>query len=166
MIQTTQDISTKSKPLIAEQADFIGQVKKGSTNQMLRCRIFQIFRICTLRAGDPYIKNNQNSSQNRIQGKLTRSNSEIQLKIFKNYHRLSYASSESWNSKFENNLKINKITHKLVFKLTPCMVNQPQEIQIKIFLNDQRLSSAYRNSKFENILKINKIPHEIVFRVN
>jgi hypothetical protein len=54
MIQTTQDISTQSKPLIAEKADFIGQIKKGSTNQMLRFRIFQIFRICTLRAGDPY----------------------------------------------------------------------------------------------------------------
>jgi hypothetical protein len=54
MIQTTQDISTQSKPLIAELADFIGQVEKGSTNQMLRFRIFQIFRICTLRSGNPY----------------------------------------------------------------------------------------------------------------
>ena len=55
MIQTTQDISTQSKPLIAEYADFIGQIKKGSTDQMLRFRIFQIFRICSLRAGNPYI---------------------------------------------------------------------------------------------------------------
>ena len=54
MIQTTQDISTQSKPLIAEKADFIGQVEKESTNQMLRFRIFQIFRICTLRSGYPY----------------------------------------------------------------------------------------------------------------
>jgi hypothetical protein len=55
MIQTTQDIITQSKPLIAENADFIGQIKKGSTSQMLRFRIFQIFRICTLGSNDPYI---------------------------------------------------------------------------------------------------------------
>jgi hypothetical protein len=55
---------------------------------------------------------------------MTQRNSEILLKIFKNYRRLSYAFSESWNSKFVNNLKINKISHKLVFK-----VNRPQKIQ-------------------------------------
>jgi hypothetical protein len=40
MIQTTQDTSTQSKPWIAEQGDFIGQIWKESTNQMLRFRIF------------------------------------------------------------------------------------------------------------------------------
>jgi hypothetical protein len=41
MIQTTRDTSTQSNPWIAEQADFIGQIWKGSTDQMVGSRIFQ-----------------------------------------------------------------------------------------------------------------------------
>jgi hypothetical protein len=40
IIQTTRNTITQSKPWIEEKTDFIGQIWKGSTNQMLRFRIF------------------------------------------------------------------------------------------------------------------------------
>ena len=49
MIKITRDTSAK-KIWIAEYADFIGYIWKGSTNQMLGFRYFQIVTICQLRA--------------------------------------------------------------------------------------------------------------------
>ena len=56
------DTSTQSKPCIAEWADYIGKIWKESINQMFRFRNFQIFRICHLRVGNPYVLSNSVSN--------------------------------------------------------------------------------------------------------
>jgi hypothetical protein len=108
-----------------------------------------------------YMKNKENSSRNRIKGRITLRNSEIKLKIFKNYHRLSYASSKSWNSKFENNLKINKITHKLVFQ-----VNRLQEIQKFRWKYSKMVKDCPRLVEIWEYFKNKQNSSKIVYKVN